>query len=671
MRRIETIPVNLVASLTALFASCAATAQVVEERIDPYTFRPEANAVAVDASTVDVAQILEDLGPVARSWYQHVMTLSSPFFEGRAPGSAGMDRAADYVEFWFRRQGLRPAFGEENASDAFRQVFSIPGGRARITRSIMSFDGRDLESGRDFTILGNSGSGSVAGALAFVGYAIDDGPDGYTSFSGESDDLSGRIAVMFRYEPLDGEGRSRFTNRRFSRHSAMAEKMAAVASRGAAGVIVVNPPGALFADDGLEDAPSGRFGETLAIPVVQATPTAVSNMLRELDPEGGTLADWRAIADEGGHGVMPMAAGPRSMEARVRLDAGLERGTRRTANIGGILPGRGALADEWVVIGAHYDHVGFGDVAGVSENRGRLHPGADDNASGTAALIELAPLLAAMYEEDSERPLRSILFLAFTAEESGLIGSRHYVEHPTLPAGGVNLMLNLDMIGRLRSDTLAVGGFDSAAGLLDMIRPELESSGLKIVADGNPRGPSDHASFFGSGIPVLYFFTGTHDVYHQPGDFGWTVNPRGAAKVIDLVRKVAWKAVSESDRLVFGPGDPVARDGEASRPDAAPPSSGRGYASVRLGIRPSMGGGDSFGVRVERVSEGTSAAEGGIRAGDLIIAWGGEDLIDVMDMVERLREHRPGDVVPMVVLRGEIEIDLEIVMKPSRPAEVD
>ena len=660
MRRMWSLVQILSASWAVLLASPDAAAQIVEESIDPYTFQPEKDSVVVDATTVDVAQILDDLGPVAQSWYQHVMTLSNPFFEGRAPGSEGMDRAADYVEFWFQREGLEPAFGD----DSFRQNFSIPGGRPQITRSAMKIDGVGLEVGRDFTVLSNSGSGTIAAPLAFVGYAIDEGPDGYTSFTEESDDLSGRVALMFRYEPLDEEGRSRFTSRRFSQHSAMAEKMAAVEKRGASGVVLVNPPGALFAQDGLEDGPSGRFGEPLDIPVVQVTPTVAARILASIDPGGRTLEEWRSVADEGGHGMVSIGDGG----SDVVLETGIDNGMRQTANIGGILPGRGELADEWIVIGAHYDHVGFGGFGAMPGNRGRLHPGADDNASGTAALIELVPILRAMYDDDGDRPLRSVLLIAFTAEESGLIGSRYYVEHPTLPAGGVNLMLNLDMIGRLRSDTLAVGGFDSADGLFDLVRPELEKSGLRVVADGNPRGASDHASFYGAGIPVLFFFTGTHDVYHQPGDLGWTVNPRGAAKVIDLVGAVAWKAVSEPDRLVFGTGDRRAEGGEQTKPDPGRSSNDRGYAAVRLGIRPGMSGGSGFGVAVESVSDGTSASEGGIQAGDVIVAWGGEDLLDVMDMVTRLREHQPGDVVPMVILRDGKEIELNIVMKASERA---
>ncbi|MCP4069385.1 MAG: PDZ domain-containing protein, partial [Phycisphaeraceae bacterium] len=174
----------------------------------------------------------------------------------------------------------------------------------------------------------------------------------------------------------------------------------------------------------------------------------------------------------------------------------------------------------------------------------------------------------------------------------------------------------------------------------------------------------DHASFHGAGIPVLFFFTGTHDVYHQPGDYGWTVNPVGAAAVVELVVEVAAHFATDPAKLVFDDG----RAKRAAQPERAPggaDANDRGYAPVRLGIRPGMGGGDEPGVRIEGVSENTSASDAGLRTGDVIIAWGGEDLIDVMDMVTRLREHQPGDVVEMVVLRDGEEVVVPVTMKAS------
>lgn len=658
-----------VASIAAVLLTTAASfaqerGTIVVDRIDPYSFQPENDAVAVDAETVDIARIFEDLDPVAREWYQHVMTLSNPWFEGRAPGSDGIERAADYIEFWFRRHGLEPAFPATEVDDAasddwtsYRQPFEMGGGRPRIMKAEASIDGRGLDAGRDFTVLGNSGTAEVAAPLAFAGYAIEDGPDGWSSFDDDDTSLDGRIAIVFRYEPLDDEGRSRFSSRRFSEHASIPEKMTAVADRGAAGIVLVNPPGALFGKDGLEDSPSGRFGAGLDIPVVQVTPEIAERMIAASGGDGD-LMTWRRKADEGGHGIVPIGD-----DVAVALATEVNPGVNRTANVGGVLAGRGDLADEWIVIGGHYDHVGYGDFGAMPSNRGRLHPGADDDASGTSGVLMLAKLLAEAYENaDDDADLRSVLFMTFTAEESGLNGSRHYVEHPTLPAGSINAMLNLDMIGRLRSDTLAVGGMDSAWDMLERITPDLEASGLAIVADPNGRGPSDHASFFGAGIPVLFFFTGTHDVYHRPGDHGWTVNPRGAAKVIDLVEAIAMRFATDPDKLKFGK-----KPEEAAAParPAGPDPNDRGYAPVRLGIRPGMGGGDSFGVKVEGVSPGTSAAEGGILEGDVIVAWGGEDLVDVMDMVTRLRNHKPGDVVKMVVLRDGKEVELDVTMKAS------
>jgi membrane-associated protease RseP (regulator of RpoE activity) len=669
-----TIALGFNSEVMGVMAQDAAPGQIIEGTVNPYGFQPENDFVAVDAETADLGQLFEDLGPVAREWYQHVMTLSGPYFEGRAPGSAGIERAADYVQFWFERLGLEPAFAEDGKASrtwtSYRQFLELPGGKPTIERALMQYRRAEIgkqtaEIGKDFTVLGNSGTADVSAPLAFLGYAIEEGPDGYSSFPDaeqDGEELAGRIAIILRYEPLDEEGRSRFTSRRFSRHAAIPPKMKAAVDRGAVGIILVNPPGAVFAKDGLQDVAASRAGNELDIPVVQVTPEIASRLIAGSDSEGRDLAALRRIADEGGHGSIIFSG-----KSEVRLATAIDGGMNRTANIGGVLRGRGDLADEWVIIGGHYDHVGLGTFGAMPNNRGRLHPGADDNASGTGGVIVTTQLLAERYANaDADADLRSILFIAFTGEESGLNGSRYYVEHPTLPAGSINAMLNMDMIGRMRSDTLAIGGTSSADGMLEEVRPMLEKSGLTVHADPNGRGPSDHASFYGAGIPVLFFFTGTHDVYHQPGDYGWTVNPAGAARVIDLVVNVAEHFATDSERLVFGGGRPTRVVSKPTNEDAGKPDpNDRGYAPVRLGVRPGMGAGDEPGVRIEGVSENTSASEAGLRKGDVIIAWGGEDLIDVMDMVTRLRAQQPGDVVEMVVVRDGEEMTIPVTMKAS------
>ena len=316
------------------------------------------------AEKINLSQLLETLGPQARDWYQHVITLADPYFEGRAPGTRGVERAAEYIEFYFKSFGLEPAFP-------------------------------DLSEGE-----------------------------------------------------VDALDQSTWTSYR-----------------------------------------------------------------------------------------QPFEIGNRPELA--------------TDNVGGVLPGKGMLANEWVIIGAHYDHVGYGRPGRTADDA-PVHPGADDNASGTAAMMILAERFADAYANAPEDAnLRSILFMAFSAEEMGLLGSRHYVRNSTLNADDVQIMINLDMIGRLRGNKLMVQGVDSAENLYEIIRDELVESEMLIHADPNGRGPSDHASFYGGGIPVLFFFTGTHDVYHQPGDVALTVNPRGASAIIDLVYNIIDKLLKLPEHLEY------------------------------------------------------------------------------------------------------------------------
>jgi membrane-associated protease RseP (regulator of RpoE activity) len=322
--------------------------------------------------------------------------------------------------------------------------------------------------------------------------------------------------------------------------------------------------------------------------------------------------------------------------------------------VAGVLAGKGSLKDEWVVIGGHLDHVGMGQFGSDPANRGQLHPGADDNASGTAAVIILARQLAAEYEKaGDEASLRSVLFIGFSAEESGLDGSRYFARNPSVPVDRMSLMLNLDMIGRLRSDTIAVGGTESGENLMAMLEPIFRSSGLEIHADPSGRGPSDHASFFNAGVPVLFFFTGTHDIYHRPGDKGHTVNPAGAVKVMNLVRTVAL-AAAKGERIRHQSGE------SRATPD-------RGYAAVRLGVMPGMGDTDVDGVLVESVSADTSAADAGIRPGDIMLSWNGKEMTTTGEMMANLREHKPGDEVIIRIRRDGKEMDLTVKLKAGRP----
>lgn len=626
---------------------------VINEAVNPYRFQPKEDAVTVDANTVNLRQVLEDLGPDAIEWYQHVQTLSNPWFEGRAPGSPGHERAIEYFEWWMKQEGLVPAFsGPSAGSDpSYRQPFTLTGRERQVRKSGVSADGTALVKGTDYAVMGVSGSGAITGPIAFAGYAISAGEEGYSSFDGD-DDLKGRIVMFLRYEPLDADGKSKWAGSRFSQWSNLAGKLDELQKRGAAAIVLVNPPGAKEGKTGLEELRSSRWGDELKIPFVQITPEQADALVRKADPKGRDLLTLRSQCDAGT--LKDFAMKP---EVRMTIETDVGEATVPTANVGGVIPGRGTLKDEWIVVGGHFDHVGYGMFGADPANRGKLHPGADDDASGSSGVLVLARQLKQQYADaPPDANLRSVLCIAFSGEESGLDGSRHWVKNPTVPAERINLMLNMDMIGRLRSDTLAVGGVESAEDFGAFLNPIFNKSGLEIHADPSGRGPSDHASFYNGGVPVLFFFTGTHSVYHKPGDKGYTVNPAGAVKVIHLVHEIATAAATSPTRLKY-----KSSDGK--------PTPDRGYANVRLGVMPAMGQTDVNGVVVENVSAETSAADAGIQKGDILLSWNGKELTGPGDMMANLREHKPGDEVKIKLRRDGKEMEVTVKLKASKPRE--
>lgn len=638
--------------------------KVIEGAVNVYTWAPDDASRKVEAKDIDLRKVFEDLGPVATRWYQHAITLSNPWFEGRAPGTRGSDLAAEYLEYWMKDAGLQPAFPEagsdgETPKDgdwtSFRQRFALTGGAPKVESAAMSVGGAVLERDKDYAVLGVSGSADVEAPVTFVGYGIEKGERGYSSFEDDID-LKGRIAMVFRYEPLDERGRSLWADRRFSEFANMSDKLDALVDRGAAGIVLVAPPGARDGKAALETVQTSRWGRPLDIPMVQVSAEAAERILEAGVPGKGTLMEWRRQADEGKVKCVDLADA-----AKVSISAKLSTGGTPTQNVGGVLRGKGALADQWVVVGAHFDHVGLGYFGTSPQYTGQLHPGADDNASGTSAMLCIAQAMADLYGgKEAPQDARSVLFLGFTAEESGLRGSKWFVEHPTIPGDRTALMVNMDMVGRLRSDDLSVGGMESAKGMIDVMRPVFERSGLTIRADPSGRGPSDHASFYGAGIPVVFVYTGNHDEYHTPMDKGYTLNPEGAAKIVAMVTDMVTTVATRPEKLEFKSSGGRGAD--------------RGYASVRLGVMPGMGedrpaGAPALGVVVDGVSEDTSASEAGIRKGDILLAWDGEELDGAGTMMARLRTHKPGDVVKIKLWRDGKEETVDVTLRAAKPKE--
>ncbi|MEL6797545.1 MAG: M28 family peptidase [Planctomycetota bacterium] len=322
-------------------------------------------------------------------------------------------------------------------------------------------------------------------------------------------------------------------------------------------------------------------------------------------------------------------------------------------NIGAILKGRGELASRFIVIGAHHDHLGDGIVGSLS-GKGELHEGADDNASGTAGVLLAAQRLAEMYTQlPPSADARSIIFTTFSAEEVGLNGSRYFVQNPPRPLDQIDLMINLDMIGRVTGDRVSVSGQGTAESLPAIIGRAASETPLEVLRPGGLSARSDHAAFYDEEIPVLFFtISPFHSDYHTPADESWKLNIRGGALVAELASAVAFDVAQRFDGLSFQEIDGYDRG----------PSVSMGSMKVRFGIMPGNYNDTEPGVVVQRVSPGGSAESGGVLAGDRLMAWNGTEIDSIGGWMELMADHKPGDSVVVTVLREGVLVQLEVVL---------
>jgi hypothetical protein len=654
-----------VSMLAALLAARAfAQAPVADQAADALAELGEA----------PIAALLEKLGPDVALYDMHIVTLSNPFFEGRGATTIGNERAADYVAWHLEKLGLTPAFPTVTTVDgaevvtpnaSFSQPFAPSEFRGRRGSRPVKVLGSEadmrLGDGEwatlipdlDYAVLGCSGSGEVEGELVFVGYSISAGADGYLGYP-PGTDLDGKIAVALRYEPLREDGTSKWSEGdTWSLYATLEAKVSAALRRGAEAVIIVTPPG--VAGDGADRLATVREtadGEFEA-PVIMLSQERADFLLSNADPEHRSLLELRQLVDES-PAIVEMPG------ASVRLSTRVDRTPDMTRNVGGLLRGRGDLADEIIVIGAHFDHAGYGQFGG--KVRDTIHPGADDNASGTSAMLLAAARLTEKYgalPEDADA--RSVLFLGFSAEESGLLGSRYYAEHPIAPIENHAFMFNMDMVGRVTNNALMIGGDQTAEGLADWMQPFVGSAGFDILP--LPRGVfgrSDHASFFREGVPCLFFFSGFHEQYHAPEDVSMLINRVGAVRVSTMVQEMALAMATRPERPVFVDDDGSGRATEQP-PSARPPER---RSNVRFGVQPAYTT-DGKGVLVENVFPGTTAAEVGLQPGDIMTAWNDKPVTSVEDWMPLLGGAKPGDEVTVKFLRAGQEMTGKGTLKAS------
>jgi hypothetical protein len=567
----------------------------------------------------------------------HVHYLASEELTGRGVDTPGIKLARDYIAREFAKYGLRP--GGDNGS--YLQGFNVATGVTVKQPSLMALGKQPpLRLNEEWVPLGLSRSGKVEGDIVFAGYGITAKDYGYDDYA--DIDAKGKIALVLRYEPPPKDEKSPFQKApRYSNHATLRAKANNARDHGAVGMILVdlnqrgNEQKELISTLGS----LWRGGNSLITAQVKR-----SAIEKWLEVQGISLKALKEKIDrEGKPASQPLPA------VQLALQVSLEEIRRRTENVIGILPGSDpTLKDEHIVIGAHYDHVGFGHYGTRdSHTSGQIHHGADDNASGTAVLLQLAERLS----RAQLKPARTVVFVAFSAEELGLHGSRQYVNSPPVPLSSTKAMVNLDMVGRLRDDRLTVFGTRSAEGLSDMVLEEAQKRGLQVT-ESDGIGPSDHMSFYNKKIPALHFFTGLHADYHRPSDTWEKLNVAGMARVTELVRAIVERIANRKESMSF-----------VSLP-SRPPSSGseqRGYGAY-LGSIPEFGANEE-GVRLAGVQDGSPAALAGLREGDVIIRLAEMTIQDLEDLTAALRSKKPGDSVEITVLRNSQRLTLKATLR--------
>ena len=604
-----------------------------------------------------------DLGPQAieQRLREAASYLASDELQGRGPGSRGIDLAADYIARQFAAAGLKTDLLDGKPYQEFAASEHLALGPANHAELIAP-DGKktSLELGKNYTPLWWSSAEVWDLPLVFAGYGITAPRLAYDDYAGL--DAAGKAVIVLRHEPRQESPGAVFGAARPTEHAYLARKLAtavehgarcvifctdehAVASRSAAGKAAADRqvPGA----DPLLNFRTRGPAPKRRIPVLHCRRSVVEGIIQAARGTGLTDLE-REIG---------RALKPQSFELsgwRVAGEVSLRRERRALKNVVAVLEGRGPRAEETIVLGAHYDHLGMGGITSLTPWTSAIHHGADDNASGTAVLLELARQLAARGRTLSRR----LLFVAFSAEEIGLVGSEHYVGHPLVPLKQTIAMLNLDMVGRLRRETLIVYGSDSARSFPALAKRLASRHGLYLRLSPAEFGPSDHLSFYSHNIPVLHFFTGLHEDYHSPSDVAEKLNYPGMRRVAGLVADAVTELADADERPQFSGEDMAMAEMELLSPRATGPVAG---TSAYLGMRADLAH-QGPGYAVAWVRQGSPADRAGLRAGDVILKWAESRIEKAGDLVAILRRKKPGERAALVITRGDTTLQVEAVL---------
>ena len=612
--------------------------------------------------------------------------LSADEFAGRAMGSPELERAAEYVRKQFDTIGLKTDAVDGSAFQRFEVTTAASLGEDNHVAFVGVDDNeapalRELKLDQDYSPMAIGGGGEFSLPIAFVGYGITAPEANYDDYAGI--DVTGKAVIIMRHEPEQANPHSAFNGTEHSRHAPFRAKVSNAVQHGAAAVIFTTDAYEILqrsarwekrvsaAKQELEKAGEAgneklskrlaRFEKQLAnerdpllgflragqasdrdLPVLYLRPSVIDRLLKSVGQP--PLRELEATIDK--------QLAPSSFllpQAQLVGKVDFVRKQASISNVIGVLPGAGPKANETLVIGAHYDHVGRGQLASRTPGSGEIHNGADDNASGVAGLLAIARQLISRDE-----PLdRTVVFIAFTAEENGLLGSAHYAKEPVWPLESTVAMLNLDMVGRLRNNELTINGVGTAEQFKTMVDSVNQDFGFSLSTSDSGYGPSDHASFYAKKVPVLHFFTGLHDDYHQPGDDFELLNLPGIVRISRLVSELAERLAEGDTAVTYVEVEPEPTPGGKTDP--------RPY----FGSIPDFAG-EGAGYAITGVAAGSPAEVGGVKGGDKIIGLGENKISNLEDFDNALRKFVAGDKVKVVVLREGAEVTLEVELDPPR-----
>lgn len=559
---------------------------------------------------------------------QHITFLASDDLKGRYTGSEGAVTAANYIKDQFEESGLKPFFGKD-----YFQKYDFISGLELTDDNSLSFDiaGDETEPklNEDYTVLYFSDAASESGNVVFAGYGISAPELKYDDY--KDIDVKGKIVLVLRYSPDVDNPHSEF-----DKYAELRYKAKNAQEKGAAGLILVN--GYIPKDDEdklvrlhYDNAPAVKD-----LPAVQIKRTVAEKLFKSQN------IDLKALQEKINADNTPASFEFRDLEADITT--GIRQAKKPGINVAGYIEGSDeVLKNEYIVIGAHYDHIGMGETGSLYRGEDtQIHNGADDNASGTTGVLELAEKFSA----NKDKLKRSVIFVTFSGEELGLLGSAHFVQNLSVPAKSIIAMINMDMIGRMNEDNnLIIYGTGTSPQWKDLLNKHNEYS-FRLSFNDEGFGPSDQSSFYAKEIPVLFFFTGTHTDYHRPSDDIDKIEAEKEEKILKFIYAVTEEVNTSESRPAYV---------NVPRKDTG----GAMRFKVYVGTIPDYGS-LAEGFKITGVSEGSPAQKAGLKGGDIIVEFGGKKVSNIYDYMYAMNSFAPGDVVDVLVKRDKEEIKLKV-----------